>query len=157
MIFLVSTKDRLGTLAERGRWTTEEFLDFIEALPPDCALHKDAVQSLNGAVRPDYNAFIDREAGTCSFDSPLFHRVLDWILTLPTAEKWWGGEGASHGLNKWPIAPYLHSGKLALVSGGMWEIQGVINTDISTTGDKTSGSIRRGAARSTFSRPRSTS
>ncbi len=143
LVFLVSTKDRLGTLAERGRWTTEEFFDFIDSLPPDCALHELATRNSRFAVGPDMNAFIDREAAACSFDSPLFRRYLGWLESLPTSEDWWGGEGAAHGLNQWPRSPYLHSGKLALVGGGMGDVDRVINIDITTTGDKNYALIGR--------------
>ncbi|MBO7405798.1 MAG: hypothetical protein J6V24_12615, partial [Clostridia bacterium] len=97
--FFASTKERLGALAEKGRWTTAEFMDFVEALPEDCALHPYSTRNTLGDIGPDFNAFIDRETAACSFDSPLFYRYLGWIETLPTAREWWDGKGAEHGLN----------------------------------------------------------
>ncbi|MBR5679974.1 MAG: extracellular solute-binding protein [Clostridia bacterium] len=134
--FFASSQERLGALGEKGRWTTAEFMDFVEALPEDCALHPYSTSDTRGDLGPDFNAFIDRETASCSFDSPLFYRYLRWLETLPTGEEWWSGEGESHGLNKWPIAPYLHSGKLALRGSGMSDVQSVIMEDIHTTGGK---------------------
>ena len=141
--FFASSQERLGALAEKGRWTTAEFMDFVETLPKDCALHTYSTRDTRGDLGPDFNAFIDRETASCSFDSPLFYRYLRWLETLPTGEEWWGGEGASHGLNKWPIAPYLHSGKLALRGVGMLSTDNVINVDITSTGDKNYALIGR--------------
>ena len=141
--FFASTKETLGGLAEKGRWTTEEFMDFVEALPPDCALHPYSTRDVRGDIGPDFNAFIDWETAACSFDSPLFYRYLRWLETLPTSEEWWGGIGAEHGLNKWPIAPYLHSGKLALRGVGKRDVESIISIDITTTGDKNYALIGR--------------
>ncbi|MBR5366490.1 MAG: hypothetical protein IK132_09640, partial [Clostridia bacterium] len=134
--FFASSQERLGALAEKGRWTTAEFMDFVEALPEDCALHPYSTREMRGEIGPDFNVFIDRETAVCSFDSPLFYRYLGWLETLPTAREWWDGKGAEHGLNKWPIAPYLHSGKLALRGVGMQDTDSVISVDILSTGDK---------------------
>ena len=134
--FFASSQERLGALAEKGRWTTAEFMDFVEALPEDCALHPYSTREMRGEIGPDFNVFIDRETAACSFDSPLFYRYLGWLETLPTAREWWDGKGAEHGLNKWPIAPYLHSGKLALRGVGMQDTDSVIKVDILSTGDK---------------------
>jgi hypothetical protein len=141
--FFASSQERLGALAEKGRWTTAEFMDFVEALPEDCALHPYSTRDVRGEIGPDFNAFIDRETAACSFDSPLFYRYLGWLETLPTAREWWDGKGAEHGLNKWPIAPYLHSGKLALRGVGMQDTDSVINVDIRSTGDKNYALIGR--------------
>lgn len=148
LTFFASSQERLGTLAEKRRWTTAEFMDFVEALPEDCALHPYSTRDLRGNLGPDFlgpdfNAFIDRETATCSFDSPLFYRYLGWLETLPTAREWWDGKGAEHGLNKWPIAPYLHSGKLALRGVGMGDVRSVSNVDIYSTGDKDYAMIGR--------------
>ena len=136
--FFASSQKTLGSLAEKGRWTTAEFMDFVEAMPEDCALHLYATRDWRGTIGPDMNAFIDREAGTCSFDSPLFYRYLNWLLTLPTAEEWTraGGEGEVHGYNQWPLIPYITEGKLALRSSGVADVSSVIIQDIQTTGGK---------------------
>ena len=133
-----SSQKTLGSLAEKGRWTTEEFMDFVEALPPDCALYLYSTCDWRGALHPDYNAFIDRETATCSFDSPLFYRYLDWLGSLPSSEEWTrkGGEGEAHGYNQWPLIPYITEGKLALRDSGMGDVSSVIIQDIQTTGGK---------------------
>ena len=84
------------------------------------------------------NVFIDREAGMCSFDSPLFYRYLDWLKSLPTSGEWAraGGEGEAHGYNQWPLIPYITEGKLVLRDSGMSDVEAVIMQDIQTTGGK---------------------
>lgn len=136
--YFASSQRTLGSLAEKGRWTTAEFLDFAENLPSDCALHLYAARDLRDAIGPDMNAFIDRETGTCSFDSQLFYRYLGWLATLPTFEEWRrpGGEGEEHGVNKWPLIPYITGGKLALADSSMNDTVDVICQDIRTTGGK---------------------
>ncbi|MBR5366399.1 MAG: extracellular solute-binding protein, partial [Clostridia bacterium] len=136
--YFTSSQERLGALAEKGHWTTAEFMDFVEALPEDCALHLYATRDMRGAVKPDFGVFIDREAGTCSFDSPLFYRYLRWLETLPTTEEWWraGGEGEAHGYRQTPLTPYITGGKLALRGSGMSNVLDVITEDIHTTGGK---------------------
>ncbi|MCR4907117.1 MAG: extracellular solute-binding protein, partial [Clostridiales bacterium] len=136
--FFASSQKTLGALAEKGRWTTAEFMDFVEALPEDCALHLYAARDWRGTLHPDFNVFIDLETATCSFDSPLFYRYLRWLETLPTAAEWTrkGGEGEAHGYNQWPLIPYITEGKLALRSSGMADVASVIIQDIQTTGGK---------------------
>jgi hypothetical protein len=113
-------------------------MDFVENLPPDCALTQKTARDLRDVIGPDWNAFIDRERGSCSFDSPLFYRYLAWLGTLPTSDEWMrpGGEGEKHGLNKWPLIPYITGGKLALAGGSMSDVSDVISQDIRTTGTK---------------------
>ena len=85
---LVSTPEFLGKYAEQGYWTLEDVLDTIDGLPEGCefmlGLNRDMPPLLiNGA----YMEFIDREAGTCSFDDPVFIRYLNYVNTLPTYEE----------------------------------------------------------------------
>ncbi len=143
--FFASSQKTLGSLAEKGRWTTAEFLDFVEALPEDCALERYTTRDGYGIIHPDFNAFIDREAGTCTFDSPLFYRCLQWLKSLPTWAEWTraGGEGEAHGYNHWPLLSYITEGKLALRDSSMGTMSGVISQDIHTTGDKNYALIGR--------------
>jgi len=136
--FYASSQKTLGSYAEKGHWTTAEFLDFAENLPSDCAIYLYSVREWPGELHPDFNAFIDREAGTCSFDSPLFYRYLTWRENLPAVDSWSrpGGEGETHGYGQWPLIPYINEGRLALCSGGMGNIKDVISQDIRTTGGK---------------------
>ena len=138
LTFFASSQKTLGSLAEKGRWTTAEFLDFVEALPEDCALYLYSTRDWRGALRPDYNVFIDRETATCSFDSPLFYRYLRWLESLPTSEEWGraGGEGEAHGYKKANLIPYITEGKLALRDSSMVDMTSVISQDIDTTGGK---------------------
>ncbi|MBE6725942.1 MAG: extracellular solute-binding protein [Ruminococcaceae bacterium] len=78
--------DRAG-MGELDRWTLEEFLDFAERLPKDVVLANVPLtqDSANAMLLGDYGlgAFLDREEGTCSFDSPLFVRYLKFAAGLP--------------------------------------------------------------------------
>ena len=136
--FLLSSEKILGEYGERGRWTTEEFLDFVESLPADCALWTEAVREGWLNIGPDLGAFIDRKNGTASFDSPLFLRALRWAESLPTRADWCrpGGEGEAHGRGQMPRYPFLNAGKVALLTGGISTIDSVVKQDISSTGDK---------------------
>ncbi len=136
--FYASSQKTLGVYAEKGCWTSAEFLDFVENLPSDCAVYLNSVREWPGVLHPDFNSFIDREAATCSFDSPLFYQYLRWRENLPSTEEWTrpGGSGEAHGYNKWPLNPYINEGKLALRSSGMGDVRDVICQDIRTTGGK---------------------
>ena len=68
-----------------GRWTLEDFLDFAESLPEDTMLLENLTQGNWSMLfsSDSLGGFIDRGAGTCSFDSPEFVRFLNWLKTLP--------------------------------------------------------------------------
>ena len=85
---LLSTGDMLGGFADREAegWTLTELLDYAESLPQDVTFvsnltQERASQLLLGrdAIRP----FYDRENASCSFDSPVFIRLLDFLSGLP--------------------------------------------------------------------------
>ncbi|MBQ3954301.1 MAG: hypothetical protein II680_00290 [Clostridia bacterium] len=83
---LIGNDALLGDYAGREGWTLEELLDFADSIPPDVVLvshlcHEQAADILLGS--DGYAQFIDREAGTCSFDSPLFLRWLKFLAPLP--------------------------------------------------------------------------
>ena len=64
-------------------WTLGEMLDFLESLPAgvyggERMLNRTVIDQWFGG----YEVFIDREAGTCSFDSPLFLRALTFAGNL---------------------------------------------------------------------------
>ena len=85
---LVSTPAFLGEYAEKGCWTLEDVLDYIDGLPEDCEF----MLGLDRNVPPfigygAYMEFIDREAGTCSFDDPVFIRYLNYVNSLPSYEE----------------------------------------------------------------------
>jgi len=115
---LVSTPEFLGKYAEQGYWTLEDVLDTIDGLPEDCEF----MLGLNRTIPPllEYGAymeFIDRKAGTCSFDDPVFLRYLNYVNTLPSYE-----EAASKslyaGLDGDGQAEARISGKIRVTVGG---------------------------------------
>ena len=78
---LLATTESLGECAGQSTWTVEEFLDFADrydTLMFD--LTREYAQSRFYAV---YEAFCDTGSGTCTFDSPLFKRYLEFLLSLP--------------------------------------------------------------------------
>ena len=90
---IVSTPAYLGTCADKGYWTLAETLDYIDSLP-------EGVTFMTGLYRTrwaslplldygsGYMAFVDREAGTCSFDSETFIRWLNFAKTVPTMDEY---------------------------------------------------------------------
>ncbi len=74
-----------GNGSSRG-WTLTELLDFADSLPSGSWLigglnRQTAEQILLGV--DGYSAFIDRQTGSCSFDSPDFLRWLRFLEALP--------------------------------------------------------------------------
>ena len=83
---LIGNDAVLGEYAGRDGWTLDEMLDFAESLPADVTLvpvlfQQTAPSILLGPV--GYSIFVDRKAGTCSFDSPSFLRWLKFLKALP--------------------------------------------------------------------------
>ncbi len=110
---LLSLPELLGSYADRGYWTLTEFLDFAESLPTDTellhGLKRDSNVLLNAG---GYEQFIDRESGTCSFDSPGFIRFLNFVRSLPTEEEYRRTEWGS--LSEDELAEMRLKGKIAL-------------------------------------------
>ncbi|MCR4905257.1 MAG: hypothetical protein K6A33_04185 [Clostridiales bacterium] len=85
---LVSTKELLGRYAEKeaSGWTTDEFLDYIASLSPDTRIQENLTAEkvfrvlLRGSPM---RSFYQRDEGTCTFDSPEFVRLLEFIASLP--------------------------------------------------------------------------
>ena len=85
---LVSTPEFLGKYAEQGYWTLEDVLDTIDGLPEDCEFMLGLNRDTHPLLQPGaYMEFVDREAGTCSFDDPVFLRYLNYVNTLPSYEE----------------------------------------------------------------------
>lgn len=83
MDYLIGTEQYLG---DRTSWTTEEMLDFALSLPEGVSLFEDLTQSIAAYYifgTSGYSSFIDSETNTCSFDSPLFIKYLEYVKTLP--------------------------------------------------------------------------
>ncbi len=116
---LVSTPELLGEYAEKGYWTISEALDYIESLPADCAFMAELTQTglplLDGG--DGYMIFVDREAGTCSFDGPEFVRWLNFVKSLPTREEY--AARSSYGsMNAEELAKLRLDGKIRAASTG---------------------------------------
>ncbi len=82
---------RLGTYGEQGFLSPNDFVDLAENLEAGQSLLTElprGIVSFNWLFRNGcgYRAFIDREAGTASFDSPEFIRLLEYLAALPTEE-----------------------------------------------------------------------
>lgn len=84
---------RLGKYAEQGFLSPADFIDLAESLGEGHVLlqtYTRGITSFNwllGWYGNGYRAFIDRETGTASFDSPEFLRVLEYLAALPTEEE----------------------------------------------------------------------
>ena len=111
---LAARRDMLPeNAAEEGCWTLSELTDFAAALPegvdflrPPCREVFEIILEASDGL----GEFIDREAGTCSFDGPEFRRVLDYLLSLPGYE---GLTAAGYMADEEDFAPYLE-GRIAL-------------------------------------------
>ncbi len=86
---LLSTKDILGEYGDQTSWTLDEMLDFLESLPSDVYKMPYAMRNVADyqLLSQGYGMFIDRETATCTFDSDLFKRYLNYIVTLPATAK----------------------------------------------------------------------
>ena len=86
---LISTPELLGGFAEQGYWTITEVLDYIDSLPDDTVFNEDLCRGDLPLLDAGdgYMIFVDREAGTCAFDSPEFIRYLEFVKTLPTPDE----------------------------------------------------------------------
>ena len=84
----LSTPDNLGPFAEKGYWTMAEMIGYIESLPDGTVFAEGFTQSsmVNYLCRADAClAYIDGDR--CSFDSPEFVRVLNFLKALPDEEE----------------------------------------------------------------------
>ncbi len=91
--FRVRTLAAPGSVSEETGggtgWDLEELLDYAESLPSDHALtegltRETAAEKLLGPN--GYGIFFDIDSGRCDFDSPLFLRWLEYLLSLPANE-----------------------------------------------------------------------
>ena len=90
VVTVIAPDSLLGPFAGASGWTVTDMLDCIDALPEDVTpflgISQDfALEFLlgdNGLA-----GFLDRKAGTCSFDGPEFLRLLNYISTLPVDDE----------------------------------------------------------------------
>ncbi|MBR5681609.1 MAG: hypothetical protein IKX19_13255, partial [Clostridia bacterium] len=85
---LLSTREMLGPFADREAegWTLTELLDYAESLPEEVTFEPNLTEERAEALllgRDGLRAFYDRESAACSFDSPEFIRLLDFLAGLP--------------------------------------------------------------------------
>ncbi len=76
-------------VGERTSWTLTEMLDFIESLPDDVLLMENLTQGNASFAlfgNTGYGVFVDREAGTCDFESEDFLRYLRVLKTFPEGD-----------------------------------------------------------------------
>ncbi len=85
---------RLGTYGEQGYLSPTDFVDLQRSLADEGILLTEYLYSgitsfnwLLGWYGNGFRAFVDREAGTASFDSPEFVKVLSFLASLPTEEE----------------------------------------------------------------------
>ena len=90
-VSLAARRDKLPSdAAERGCWTLSEMTDFAASLPEGTDLMRIPCREYFAAVltaSDGLGEFVDRGAGVCSFDSPEFRRVLEYLVSLPGYEE----------------------------------------------------------------------
>ncbi len=82
--------DRLGPFAQQGCWTAGEFIDFVSSLPEGVEaipLTRDW-SAASFLLWYGYREFVDFDTARCSFDSPEFTRILEFLAALPTEEEY---------------------------------------------------------------------
>ncbi|MCR4905109.1 MAG: extracellular solute-binding protein, partial [Clostridiales bacterium] len=77
-----STSSLLRGYADDNGWDLGTFFDFAASLPEGQVLTTNASRGKYPIPTVD-EQFIDRDAGTCSFDSPLYVRYLEFLASLP--------------------------------------------------------------------------
>ncbi len=80
---LLSTTSLLRGCADADGWDLSAFFDFAASLPEGQVLMTNARHGLYPLPMID-EQFVDRAAGTCSFDSPLYRRYLAFLDALPS-------------------------------------------------------------------------
>ena len=112
----VTTDELLGKYAGRDSWTAEELLDFAENLPEGRFLMETLTRetAANSLLGPEgYASFISEDGKSCSFDSDLFVRFLQYISALPTFEEY-SARSPYYNLTQSEKYQYYHDGVFAL-------------------------------------------
>ena len=81
---ILSTNDILGEYADGGTWTLEDFLNFAEQYNNMGVMFDMTRDFAVEYMESVYSTFCDTENAVCTFDSPLFKRYLEFLLSLPT-------------------------------------------------------------------------
>lgn len=113
---LIARSDVLGSYAGQTHWTLDEMLDFFESLPADVEKYPQLFRKsgVYGLLAQGYGCFIDRETGTCSFDSDLFIRYLNFLMTLPEDNREWRAHSEYASMSAPDQFSARMSGKVAL-------------------------------------------
>ncbi len=131
---MITTDALLGKYAGRDSWTPEELLDFALSLPADRIL----IENLTRETAPNlllgpsgFGAFADEEAGSCSFDSDLFIRYLNYIASLPTQQEY-EAHPPLEDLNADRSERYrlYHEGKIVLKQKWMHDLVGFLGAEL---------------------------
>ena len=83
----LSTPDLLGEYGGADGWSLSDFLDFAESLPEGRYLARNTVRGSYALLPVFSGQFVDQKAGVCTFDSPLFVRLLRFMDGLPEARE----------------------------------------------------------------------
>lgn len=108
-----AARETIAPYAEQGYWTLEQLTDFAESLPEGIPPMQTWCQNYYGPlVNGGFMEFIDREAGTCFFDSPAFVRYLKYAAALPTYDAY-NMRYKFASMNDGELATCLRAGELA--------------------------------------------
>ncbi|MCR5680810.1 MAG: hypothetical protein K6G29_00040 [Clostridiales bacterium] len=129
---LTGRSDTLGKYAQKGSWTLDEALDFLESRPNGSVGIEDLTQEnwTDFLLGPSgCGRWIDYNTGTCHFDRADFGRMLRYLKTLPKDSdefmrraSFWAGMSADEQYND--FTPY-RDGTIALQSSWYQSILGV--------------------------------
>ena len=133
---LIARSDVLGSYAGQTHWTLGEMLDFFESLPADVEKYPQLFRQSGayGLLAQGYGYFIDRETGTCSFESDLFIRYLNFLTTLPEDSREWRAHSEYASMTAPDQFSARMSGKVALdmkwlgYPDGYWSLETVFGT-----------------------------
>lgn len=76
--FEISTlMGKKSLIGEQKGWTVRELIELAEKSPEALPIHGDAALSI--CLRWNWEAFIDAETASCSFDSPEFEELLEFV------------------------------------------------------------------------------
>lgn len=133
---LIARSDVLGKYAGQTSWTLDEMLDFLESLPNDTEKYPQTFRTagMYAFLAQGYGYFIDRETGTCSFDSDLFLRYLNYLMTLPADSREWRARSEYASMSVPEQFSARISGKVALdmicldYPSDYWSLESVFGT-----------------------------
>ena len=84
---IVSSPELVG---DRTGWTLQELRDAFAAMPEGSTImsFNTSREEIAGfLMRYSAEAYVDREAGTCSFDDPSFRSLMEFVQMLPSVEE----------------------------------------------------------------------